>query len=87
MSEFIVSYDIKNQKRLAKFARKIEKVGVRIQYSIFFVRLTKEEMAEFALELSEIIDSNEDDIRIYEIEDYGIALGCATNLEKIFIIR
>ena len=87
MSEFIISYDIKNQKRLAKFSRKVEKIGVRIQYSVFFIRLTKEEMAELALELSEIIDSNEDDVRIYEIEDYGISLGCATNLEKIFIIR
>ena len=36
MADFLVAYDIKDNKRLAKFARRMEKIGVKIEYSIFF---------------------------------------------------
>lgn len=85
--EFIVAYDIADSKRLRKVAKKLEKIGIRIEYSIFYVKITKEEMTEFAIELSKIINEKEDDIRIYEITEYGIALGKATPLEDIFILR
>ena len=35
----------------------------------------------------DIIDTEMDDVRIYEIEDYGIALGTADLLEEMFIIK
>jgi CRISPR/Cas system-associated endoribonuclease Cas2 len=31
MSEFLISYDIKNQKRVAKFGKLLSKYAVRIQ--------------------------------------------------------
>ena len=39
------------------------------------------------MKINDIIDSEVDDVRIYEIEDYGIALGKADLLDEIFIIR
>ena len=87
MSEFIVAYDISDKKRLRKVAKFLEKKGVRIEYSVFFLKADKNEMVEIAMEISEIIDSETDDVRIYEIEDYGIALGRADLLDEIFIIR
>jgi len=87
MSEFLVAYDIKNHKRLAKFARRLEKIGVRIEYSVFYVRMSRDDMAEFAINITDLIDKDEDDVRIYEIVDYGIALGNADLLDELFVIR
>ena len=87
MREFIVAYDISEPRRLRKVARILEKCGVRIEYSLFFVKATKEEMTELAMKIAEIIDANEDDVRIYEVEDYGVALGRADLLDEIYIIR
>jgi CRISPR-associated protein Cas2 len=87
MADFLVAYDIKDNKRLAKFARRMEKIGVKIEYSIFFVsNISKEEMSEIAIELNKLLE-DEDDVRIYKVKDYGIALGVADLLEDIFILR
>jgi len=64
-------------KRVAKLRRFLSKVGVRVEYSIFYVKAVKDEMTEIAMKISDIIDNEMDDVRIYEIEDYGIALGNA----------
>ncbi|GAB6044536.1 hypothetical protein JCM11957_01340 [Caminibacter profundus] len=87
MSEFLVSYDIKNQKRVAKFGRFLSKFGVRIEYSVFYVQMNKDEMSELAIKMVEYIEVEEDDVRIYEIVDYGIALGRADLLDEMFLIR
>jgi len=87
MQEFIVAYDIKNKKRIAKLSRLLEKVGVRIEYSLFFIKASKDEMIEIAMKINEIIDTQADDVRIYKIKEYGIALGKADLLDLIFIIR
>ncbi len=87
MADFLICYDIKNQKRLAKFAKKLEKFAIRVEYSIFFApNFSKDEMTEIAIELNKILE-DEDDVRIYEIEDYGIALGRADLLDEIFVLR
>ena len=85
--EFLVAYDIADTKRVAKIGRFLSKIGVRIEYSIFYVSASKEEMTEIAMKINDIIEPNEDDVRIYEIEDYGIALGKADLLDELFIIR
>ena len=64
-------------KRVAKLGRFLSKVGVRVEYSIFYLKAAKDEMTEIAMKISDIIDNEMDDVRIYEIEDYGIALGNA----------
>ena len=87
MYEFIVAYDISDAKRLRRVAKILEKIGVRIEYSLFFVRASKEEMIEIAMEIAEVINKEVDDVRIYEIEEYGVAIGNATLLDEICIIR
>ena len=87
MADFLVAYDIKDNKRLAKFARKMEKIGIRIEYSLFFVPdISKSKMIEITIKLNELLE-DEDDVRIYKVVDYGIALGAADTLEDIFILR
>ncbi len=85
--EFLIAYDIADTKRLAKLGRFLSKIGVRIEYSVFYVKASKEEMVEIAMKINDIIEPKMDDVRIYEIEDYGIALGTAEPLDEIFIIK
>ncbi|NPA88508.1 MAG: CRISPR-associated endonuclease Cas2 [Epsilonproteobacteria bacterium] len=85
--KFLVAYDIRDLKRLRRVAKLLEKNGVRIEYSVFYMESTKDEMSEFAINLSVLIDPDEDDVRIYIIEDEGFALGNAQLIEEIFILK
>ena len=85
--EFLIAYDVADTKRVAKLGRFLSKIGVRIEYSIFYIKANKEEMVEIAMKINDIIEPEMDDVRIYEIEDYGIALGNADLLDELFIIK
>ena len=85
--EFLIAYDIADTKRVAKLGRFLSKIGIRIEYSVFYVKASKEEMIEIAMKINDIIEPEMDDVRIYEIEDYGIALGNADLLDELFIIK
>ncbi len=86
--DYLICYDIADEKRLGKIARFLEKEAFRLQYSIFFLNgATKEKIYSIAQKLTELIDPNEDDIRIYTIVDKGVKLGAAYDLDEIFIIR
>lgn len=85
--DYLICYDIADPKRLAKLARFLEKRAFRIQYSVFFApKKSKEEIYQLAQQITEYIDPEEDDVRIYKIKDYGIILGKAYDLSEIFII-
>ena len=87
-NDYLICYDIANPKRLAKLARMLEKEVIRIQYSIFIAKgFTKEKIYKIADAITDIIDPNEDDVRIYTIKDKGIAMGNAFDLDEIFIIK
>ena len=86
-SDYLVCYDIADPKRLAKLARFLEKRAFRIQYSVFFApKKSKEDIYRLAQEITEFIEPQEDDVRIYKIKNYGIILGKAYDLSQIFII-
>jgi len=66
-ANYLICYDIRHQRRLARVLRCMKKMGLHIQYSVFFSRLTKDELALLKSELLDIIDDEEDDIRIYSL--------------------
>ncbi len=67
--DFIIGYDIASVKRLPKVARVLERVAIRIQYSLFFYpQVSKEELRGLVDALLEVIDEQEDDLRIYQID-------------------
>ena len=87
-ADYLVCYDIADPKRLAKVARYLERRLFRIQYSIFIAKdFGKEDIYLIADALEQLIDPREDDIRIYTIQESGIAIGAAYDLDEIFIIR
>jgi CRISPR-associated endonuclease Cas2 len=63
--DFMIGYDIASVKRLPKVARLLEKVALRVQYSLFlYPNVTKEELEHLVGKLLELIDEKEDDVRI-----------------------
>lgn len=66
----LVTYDVQTetpagQKRLRKVARLCLNYGQRVQASVFECVLTEVQLAELKNELQQIIDSQNDSIRIY----------------------
>lgn len=91
MNSYLICYDIKfkyvkdkkSAKRLRKIAKYLEGVSIRIQKSIFFIpQINKKELDEIINKLKKIIDPTIDDARIYKINNFGISLGDAMNLDK-----
>lgn len=76
-SNYIICYDITNEKRLRKVFKTLMGIGTHIQYSVFFCKLTWPELTELKERLKDIIDGNEDDIRIYPLPSHikFVALG------------
>ena len=71
----ILSYDIRNPSRLAKVAKTCEFYGIRVQYSVFELRVDEDELGKLWEKLKKIIDPNEDRITCYKI--------CSNCAEKI----
>jgi len=85
---FLICYDISNTKRLRKVAKALESVSIRIQKSIFYyMDASSEDMKDIVTKLKNLIDNDEDDIRIYKVDKYSsLNLKSAINLIKPNII-
>ncbi|WP_434580262.1 CRISPR-associated endonuclease Cas2 [Sulfurimonas sp. NW15] len=85
----LVCYDIADSKRLAKVAKVLEKVSIRIQKSIFYLMdTTTNEIKEIAKILEEIIDEEYDDVRIYKVDkSSSLHLKSAIDLKQPNIIK
>jgi len=86
---FLICYDIADKKRLSKVAKTLEKVSIRIQKSIFYyMDSSQDDIKATMKKLEEIINQEEDDIRIYKVDkNSSINLNSAINLKKPNIIR
>jgi len=83
---YLICYDIKEKKRLARVARYVEKEAFRIQKSIYLLpNATTEALQLIAKEIQKRIDTQEDDVRIYTIKHSGYTSGIAINLDEPFI--
>lgn len=67
--DFLICYDISDEKRLKKVAKQLEKLSIRIQKSVFFYKnASKNNIKILATALNNLINEKEDDIRIYQID-------------------
>lgn len=79
----LVSYDIIDDKRRTKLAKKLCDFGKRVQYSVFECNLKKHELEEMTKMALAIIEQDKDSLRIYklcqacesEIMSYGVKKG------------
>lgn len=66
-SNYLVCYDIKDERRLMRVYKKMKSRGLHIQYSVFHCRLSRDELLELKRSLGDIIEKSMDDIRIYSL--------------------
>lgn len=70
----LISYDVRDPKRLRQVAKKLESYGTRIQYSVFRCRLDNLTLEKLHWELNQIMDA-EDDLLIIPL-----CPGCAAKV-------
>ena len=87
--DFIIGYDIASPKRLQKVARLLEKVAIRVQYSLFFYpKVSREMLEKLSQDILELIDEEEDDVRIYRVDSKRslcLMRGFDLDYPKLFI--
>jgi len=64
---YIVTYDICNDKRLRKVFKTCKGYGLHLQYSVFECDLTEMERVEFETKLKEIINDDEDQVLFVDL--------------------
>lgn len=74
MGHFIICYDIANPRRLGRVHRRAVRHAMFVQYSIYYLNGSEEELHEMLDEIRELIDPKEDDVRAYESEPLKNAL-------------
>jgi CRISPR-associated protein Cas2 len=61
---WLVSYDVRDPKRLRKCAKIMEGYGQRVQYSVFRCWMSKREMERLRWELTEVLKPEDDVVLI-----------------------
>ncbi len=83
---FLICYDIADEKRVGKIGKLIEKHALRVQRSVYlFDNATKEDLTQLVDKILPLLDKEVDDLRVYKIIDKGIHLGEAVDLENPLI--
>lgn len=74
---YLVSYDIKDDKRLQRIHRYLKGKGIHLQKSVFYCVFTKEELRKVISEIDRLINDREDDVRFYPVlvDFEAISLG------------
>lgn len=71
----VVAYDISNDRRRAKVVKILERVGVRVNFSVFECMLTERQYESLRDELLQVISLKEDTV-VY----YSICLNCYSQI-------
>ncbi len=71
----VVAYDISNDRRRAKAVKILERVGVRVNFSVFECMLTERQYESLRDELLQVISLKEDTV-VY----YPICLNCYSQI-------
>ena len=84
--DFLICYDIADEKRVGKIGKLVERNAMRIQRSVYFYeQVSKEELTVLVEKVLTILDVEVDDLRVYVIKNKGIHLGEAVDLENPLI--
>ncbi|ODS32310.1 MAG: hypothetical protein SCARUB_02558 [Candidatus Scalindua rubra] len=88
----VVAYDIKDDKRRNRVAKTMKDYGTRVQYSVFECNLEDKILEKMKNRLSSVIDTEEDNIRIYKLCNackgsiHVFGSGKVTEDEDIYIV-
>ncbi|MGD9157362.1 MAG: CRISPR-associated endonuclease Cas2 [Desulfobacteraceae bacterium] len=65
--DMIVAYDIADPRRLNRVAKVIKDYGVRVQKSIFEVKIKEKQFGEMKKQVEEIIEEKEDGVKYFPL--------------------
>jgi len=88
LHDYLICYDISDKKRLTNISKLLEKTAARIQYSIYFYpKVSKTNILNLVAKLNELINQEEDDIRVYKIDiKNSTHLKSGIDLQNPFVI-
>jgi len=82
-ADYIITYDISDEKRLAKIAKTIEKQAFRVQRSVYlYPDSTTKELSNLVQNVVHLIHQDRDDVRVYKLLKGNIPLGKAIDLDN-----
>ncbi len=64
---YLIAYDIPDNRRRLKVAKTLLDFGGRVQYSVFEARLDGKLLEELVGRIGEILDKDEDSVKIYPL--------------------
>ena len=64
---YLVCYDIADPNRLQRVHRYLRETGMPVQYSVFLAHMNRRKLMKMVLELRQLIEAAEDDVRIYPL--------------------
>jgi len=67
MAHYLICYDIANPRRLGRVHRCAVRHALFVQYSVYYLHGSKQQLAALLDEISAEIDNAEDDVRAYTI--------------------
>jgi len=75
---YLITYDIANTKRRNKLSELLEKYGLRVNYSVFELDISKKELKEIiaTIKKKKLLKKKVDSIRFYAL--------CVDNIDKSF---
>lgn len=69
-SPLLLCYDIRDPKRLQRVHKCVKKVGLPLQYSVFYLEMSNANVTLLLNQLAKIIDASQDDVRVYAISRF-----------------
>lgn len=64
---YVISYDIRDPRRLVRVMRRVRQQAVPVQYSVYYAELYNHELNQLVVGLDALIEPKVDDVRIYAI--------------------
>jgi CRISPR-associated protein Cas2 len=75
---WVLAHDIRDKKRLQRVWRYLRQEGVRLQYSVYLLAGSRQQIEGIIERLREIIDERADDVRIYPLTENTRIWGLGT---------
>ncbi len=67
LQPYLISYDIRNRRRLMRLHRFLKKQALHVQYSVFVTECDSRAIADLAANINLLINEKVDDVRIYPL--------------------
>jgi CRISPR-associated protein Cas2 len=75
---WLLAHDIRDKKRLQRVWRYLRQEGVRLQYSVYLLAGSRQQIEGIIERLRELIDERADDVRIYPLTENTRIWGLGT---------